>query len=119
MHALTGCDTTNTIGMKRAALKLGETDRNEMLILFGKEPLTWNVTEVAEKFLVGCISNKRGAETFDELRYKLYHSNGVKFDLEKLLPTLTSKRAYCEYYVWIMQPFFQILILIHWSMAIF
>ena len=105
MHALTGCDTTNTIGMKRAALKLGETDRNEMLILFGKEPLTWNVIEVAEKFLVGCISNKRGAETFDELRYKLYHSNGVKFDLEKLLPTLTSKPAYYEYYVWMNAAF--------------
>ena len=40
IHALTGCDTTNTIGTKRAALRLGETNRNEMLISFGKEPLT-------------------------------------------------------------------------------
>ena len=40
IHALTGCDTTNTIGTKRAALRLGETDRNEMLISLGKEPLT-------------------------------------------------------------------------------
>ena len=58
-----------------------------MLISFGKEPLTWDIIEAAEKFLVGCISNKSGAETFDELRYKLYHSNSVKFNLEKLTPT--------------------------------
>ena len=36
IHALTGCDTTNTIGMKRVALKLGETDRNKMLICLEK-----------------------------------------------------------------------------------
>ena len=70
-----------------------------MLILFGKEPLAWDVTEAAEKFCVGCISGISGAETFDELRYELYHSNGVKFDLEKLLPTSTSKRAYYQCYV--------------------
>ena len=58
-----------------------------MLISFGKEPLTWDIIEAAEKFLVGCISNKSGAETFDELRYKLYHFNSVKFNLEKLPPT--------------------------------
>ena len=40
IHALTGCDTTNTIGTKRAAVRLGETDRNKMLISFGKDPLT-------------------------------------------------------------------------------
>ena len=40
IHAFTGCDTTNTIGTKRAALRQGKTDRNEMLISFGKEPLT-------------------------------------------------------------------------------
>ena len=105
IHALTGCDTTNTIGTKRAALKLGETGRSEILISFGKEPLTWDVTEAAEKFFVGCISNKSDAETFDELRYKLYHYNSVKFDLGTLLPTLTSiekriKRAYYQCYVW-------------------
>ena len=70
-----------------------------MLISFGKEPLTWDVIEGAKKFLVGCISNKSGAETFDELKYKLYHSNSVMFGLEKLPQTLTSiekhiKRAY-------------------------
>ena len=70
-----------------------------MLISFGKEPLTWDVMETAENFLADCISNKSRAETFDELRYKLYHSNSVKFDLEKLSPTLASlekhiKRAY-------------------------
>ena len=48
---------------------LGETNRSEMLISFGKEPLTWDVIEAAKKFLVGFISNKSGAETFDELRY--------------------------------------------------
>ena len=58
-------DTTITIGTKRAALKVGDTDRSEMLISFGKETLTWDVIEVAEKFLVGCISNKSGAVTFD------------------------------------------------------
>ena len=110
IQALTGCDTTNTIGTKRAVLKLGETDRSKMLILFGKEPLTWDVTEAAEKFLVGCISNKSGAETFDELRFKLYHSNSVKFDLQKLPPTSTSiekhiKRAYYQCYVWMNAAF--------------
>ena len=73
MRALTGCDTKNIIGTKRTALKLGKTDRREMLIFFGKQTFTWNVIEVAEIFLAGCISNKSGAETFDELRYKLYH----------------------------------------------
>ena len=99
IHALTSCDTTNTIGRKTAALKIGETDRSEMLISFGKEPLTWDVIEAAEKFLAAYISNKSGAETFDELRYKLYHFNSVTFDLEKLPLTSTSiekhiKRAY-------------------------
>ena len=56
----------NTIGKKRAALKLGETERSKMLISFGKKPLTWDVIEAAEKFLVGSISNKSGPETFDE-----------------------------------------------------
>ena len=49
IHALTGCDTTNTTGTKRAALKLEETRRSEMLILFGKESLTRDVIEAAEK----------------------------------------------------------------------
>ena len=39
IHALKGCDTTNTIGIKTAALKLGETNRSEMLISFGKDML--------------------------------------------------------------------------------
>ena len=51
-HAFAGCDTTNTVGTKRAALKLGETDKSEMLTSFGKEPLTWDVIEAAKKFLV-------------------------------------------------------------------
>ena len=81
-----------------------------MLISFGKEPLTWGVVEAVEKFLVGCISIKSDAETFDELRYKLYHSNCVKFDLEKLPPTSTSigkhiKRAYYQYCVYINAAF--------------
>ena len=54
IHTLTDCDTTNTIGTKRAALKLEETDRSEMLISFGKEPLTWDLIEAAKKFLVDC-----------------------------------------------------------------
>ena len=33
---LTSCDTTNTVGTKRAALKLGETDKSEILISFRK-----------------------------------------------------------------------------------
>ena len=49
-------------------------------------------------------------ETFDELRYKLYHTNSVKFDLEKLPPTSTSidkhmKRAYYQCYVWMNAAF--------------
>ena len=81
-----------------------------MLILLGKEPLMWDVIGAAEKFLVRCISNKSGAETFDELRFKLYHSNSVKFDLEKLLLTLISienhiKRAYYQCYVWMNAAF--------------
>ena len=70
-----------------------------MLISFGKEPLTWDFIEAAEQLFVGSISNKSGGEIFDELSYKLYHSNSVKFGLEKLPPTSTSiekhnKRAY-------------------------
>ena len=57
------------------------------------------ISFAAEQLFVGCISNKSGGETFDELSYKLYHSNSVKFGLEKLPPTSTSiekhnKRAY-------------------------
>ena len=59
----------------------------------------------AVKNLEGCISSKSGVETFDELRHKLYHSNSVKFDLEKLLPTSTGieklvKQAHYQCYVW-------------------
>ena len=56
----------NTIGKKRAALKLGETEGSKMLISFGKKPLTWDAIEAGEKFLVGSILNKSVAETFDE-----------------------------------------------------
>ena len=73
IHTATGCDNTNAIGAKRAALKQGETNKIETLISFGKEPLTRDIIEAAEKIFVGCISNKSGAETFNELRYKLYH----------------------------------------------
>ena len=67
-----------------------------MLISFEKEPLTQGVIEAAENFLVGCISNKSGAETFDELKYNLYHSKSVKFDLEKLPLTSTSIKKHIK-----------------------
>ena len=66
--------------------------------------------KLLKKIPVGCISNKSGTETFDESRFKLYHSNSVKFDLEKLPPTSTSiekhiKRAYYQCYVWMNAAF--------------
>ena len=46
------------------------------------------------------------SKTFDELKYEQYHSNGFKFELEKLSPTEASilkhiQLAYYQTYIWL------------------
>ena len=74
IQALTGCDVTNIIGTKRAVLMLEQAGRIKKLTSFGKEPLTWDVIAAVQEFLLGYISNKSDAKTFNEIIYELYQS---------------------------------------------
>ena len=40
----------------------------------------------AEKFLLKCIT-KHDVDTFDELRFIVYHEKYLEFDIERFLPT--------------------------------
>ena len=106
VHALSGCDSTSKIGSKKTALKVLEGGLVESLLEFGRQPLSENHVSNAENFLVKCYNQKANAKTFDDLRYKEYHSKAFNFDLEKLLPTSNSiykhiQHAYYQCFMWV------------------
>ena len=106
VHALSRCDSTSKIGSKKTALKVLEGGLVESLLEFGRQPLSENHVSNAENFLVKCYNQKANAKTFDDLRYKEYHSKAFNFDLEKLLPTSNSiykhnQHAYYQCFMWV------------------
>ena len=65
---------------------------------------------MAEYFLTKCILHATEFQTFDELRYHLYHTNNFQLDILKLPCTSSAirlhiHRAYVECYLWLHAPF--------------
>ena len=109
VHALTGCDTTSKIGTKAAALKTVNSCGYEHLCFLGKHELTNEIIYNAEQFFLRCISNEK-LDSFDDLRYDVYHKKLQEFDLEKLPATSGAikqhvLRAYLQCHLWLHGPF--------------
>ena len=95
--ALTGCDTTSKVGTKKKVLHAVESCYGH-LQTFGKVVLSDHMICQAEEFLLKCVSNDK-AESFNNLRYIVYHKQSFGLDMVKLPPTSESivlhiKRAY-------------------------
>ena len=84
LHALNGCDSTSKICIKLSALKSACTENIQLLDTFHKHPFTESKAKNAEFFLVKSLQPKFKAYTFDELRYKIYHSNSTYIDMKKI-----------------------------------
>ena len=105
LHALTGCDSTNKVATKLSAVRLAREGGNSLLHSFGRGTFTDEILYDSEKFLVKCISPKSISDTFDDLRYEVYHDKKFKFDLVKFPPTSKTikehiKRAYFQCHLW-------------------
>ena len=87
IHALTGCDTASKVGTKSRAVKEGP-ESYPLLYSFGRDELSEEMISNAEKFLIKCIT-KHNVDTFDELRYIIYHEKHLQFDIERFPPTST------------------------------
>ena len=111
IHALTGCDTTSKVSTKKVAFACAQSDSVDFIQTFAKQPLSENMINDAESFLVKCLSPKSiSVSTFDELRYIKYHSQSFNLDFEKLPTTSTSirkhiKRAYFQGFRWLRCPY--------------
>ena len=75
-----GCDTPSKVGSKHAALAAAKVCGNDLLAMFGKDPITESMVENAEKYLLRCIPNKV-MSSFDELRFSTFQSKSFKLDL--------------------------------------
>ena len=76
---------------------------------FGKVVLSDHMICQAEEFLLECVSNDK-VESFNNLRYIVYHKQSFGLDMVKLPPTSGSivlhiKHAYLQCYSWIHSPF--------------
>lgn len=106
LHALSGCDTTSKVSTKLSVFKAAEQGGLELLKDFGKNnELSHDVEIKAEQFLAHAIGGVN-IDTFNELRYFLYHHKSIKNNFEKLVPTSNSiqlhiKRAFLQCYHWI------------------
>ena len=66
---------------------------------------------VAEKFFLKCIT-KHDVDTFDELRFIVYHKKYLEFDIERFPPTSDNirqhiLRAYLQCYIWLHSAFLE------------
>ena len=83
VHALTGCDTTSSIGNKVAFLRKSVDITS--IIDFGTVEFTEQIISGAERFLLDVLG-KTDYETFDSLRYDQYYKSS-KLDFSKLVCT--------------------------------
>ena len=65
----------------------------------------------AEKFLLKCLT-KHDVDTFDEMRFIVYHEKYLQFDIECFPPTSDNIRqhilhAYLQCYIWLRSPFLE------------
>ena len=86
VHALTGCDTTSKVWTKVSALKAARKYGHELLCSFGKDNISEEMVVNAELFLLKCISSS-SVDTFNELRFQVYHKKQYEFVIEKLPAT--------------------------------
>ena len=110
LHALSGADCLSKIGTKSKALKAGE-QYYELLSRFGHGELTEKMIADAERFLLKCVT-KHEVDTFDELRYVVYHEKYLKFNVERFPPTSDSirqhiSRGYLQVFKWLYCPFLE------------
>ena len=74
VHSLTGCDTTSKIYTKYNAIKTVTKDYYHLLTEFGKSDMVDRLNNNAEEYLVHCLSNSASNdESFNDLRYSMYH----------------------------------------------
>ena len=108
IHAFTGCDTASKVGTKSKAVKEGANIGYEVLYSFGSDELSEEMIADAEKFLLKCITN-HDVDTFNQLRFIVYHEKHLQFDIERFPPTSDSirqhiLRAYLQCYIWLHAP---------------
>ena len=108
IHALTGCDTASKVGTKSIAVREG-ADCYHLQYTLGRDALSDEMIADAEKFLLKCIT-KHDIDTFDELRFIVYHEKYLKFDIERFPPTSDNirqhkLRAYLQCYIWLHSVF--------------
>ena len=92
VHDLTGADSISKVGTKTKAAK-GRFENSELLSGFGKEEIPEEMISNAEKFLLKCVT-KHDVNTFDELRYLVYHEKHLEFNIERFPPTSDSIRQH-------------------------
>ena len=92
IHALTGCDTATKVGTKSRAVREG-AGCYHLLYAFGRDALSHEMIADAAKFLLKCIT-KHDVDTFDELRFIVYHEKYLEFDIERFPPTSDNIRQH-------------------------
>ena len=110
VHALVGCDTASKVGTKCRAVREG-ADCYHLLHVFGRDALSDEMIADAEKFFLKYIT-KRDVDTFDELRFIVYHKKYLEFDIERFPPTSDNirqyiLRAYLQCYIWLHSAFLE------------
>ena len=109
IHALTGCDTTSKVGTKAKALIKGKKGVYTLLCNFGKEEINGEINTGTEKFFLKFITS-RDVESFDDLRFLIYHTKHHQFDREWFPPTSACIKqhifwVYLQCYMWFHAPF--------------
>ena len=92
IHALTGFDTASKYGRKSRAVR-EVTDWYYLLYAFGRDASSDKMIADAEKFLLKCIT-KHDVDTFDKLRFVVYHEKYLEFDIERFPPTSDNIRQH-------------------------
>ena len=92
IHALTGFDTARKYGRKSRAVREG-TDWYHLLYAFGRDALSDEMIADCEKLLLKCIT-KHDVDTFDKLRFIVYHEKYLEFDIERFPPTSDNIRQH-------------------------
>ena len=110
IHDLAGADSLSKVGTKSKACKEG-LKHFALLSGFGRQPLTDEMINNAERFLLKCVT-KHDVKSFDELRYVVFHKKYLEFSIERFPPTSDSirqhiMRAYLQSYKRLLSPFLE------------
>ena len=100
----------NSNDLNSGAFREG-ADCYHLLYAFGRDALSDEMIPDAVKFLLKCIT-KHDVDTFDELRFFVYHENYLEFDTERFPPTSDDIRqhmlhAYLQCYIWLHYTFLE------------